>query len=335
MDSEPGRILGAVEKAGIPVILLVGVSAMAAAERLRQAGRAAYLTKPLRRSRLRQALRQCLEPLNLNPESTSDRGRILVVDDNVTNLKVAELHLQALGFGCQMAESAQEALSILETEVFDIVLMDCEMPGVDGFEAVRQIRAREPQGTHQIVLALTAHSVDKARERATDAGMDGFLTKPLHREPLNAALSRWLLTSNSPPKSLSYQKIETPEKREDVDVTISLDPRAWEGLAYLEVASGAGAIQELVEGFSQDLPIRLQRMQAAWARGEMKDLGRLAHDLKSNSATLGLVEFSAHGAAIERAAMDGEIVDVHGILETCIAQTPAVISVLKRHIPVV
>ena len=105
-------MLGFLEQAGIPVVLLVGVSSIASAERIRARGLASYLTKPVRRSRLRQALRQFLEPATAQAEVPGQRARILVVDDNATNRKVAELHLQSLGFGCRLASGAKEALRL-------------------------------------------------------------------------------------------------------------------------------------------------------------------------------------------------------------------------------
>ncbi len=328
LEADPARALEALGKAEVPVVLLVGVSTLAAAERLRARGRATYLTKPLRRSRLRQALRQCLEPPVGSPEGSGDRGCILVVDDNATNRKVAALHLQALGFGCRLASGGEEALEILEAEAFEVVLMDCEMPGLDGFEAVRRIREREAPGAHQIVLALTAHSVGGARERAAAAGMDGFLTKPLHREPLNAALSRWLLSSAQ--ASLPGEPEVPPDTPED---WIQLDAHAWEGLTYLESAAGPGAIQELVEDFSRDVPARLEHMQEALGRGDMAELVRLAHDLKSNAATLGILELSRRAAEIERAAEGGEVLDFAGLLAACCAGMPAILCQLRSRIP--
>jgi len=319
-DSAPDRMLGHVDQAGVPVALLVGVSAIAGAERLRARGLASYLTKPVRRSRLRQVLWGCLDPATREAEMPGQRARVLVVDDNATNRKVAELHLQALGFACRLASGAEEALRILEAEPFEIVLMDCEMPGIDGFEATRRIRAREAPGTHQIVLALTAHSVEGARERCTAAGMDGYLSKPLRREVLNAVISRWLL-GQAAPQAL-------PEEE-----PIPLDAHSWEGLAYLESVSGPGAIGELVEDFERDVFGRLEHMQEALDLGDTDTLAHLAHDLKSNAATLGVVRISTDAARLERLAREGENPELAQLLEGCRVRMPSVLRVLRERIP--
>jgi len=319
-DSEPDRLLGAVAQAEIPVALLVGVSAIASAERIRARGLASYLTKPVRRSRLRQVLRQCLNPASNEAEASGQRARVLVVDDNATNRKVAELHLHALGFGCRLASGAEEALRILEAEPFEVVLMDCEMPGIDGFEATRRIRAREVPGTHQIVLALTAHSVEGARERCVAAGMDGYLSKPLRREVLNAVISRWLL-GQAAPQAL-------PEEE-----SLLLDAHTWEGLAYLESVSGTGAIAELVEDFDRDVFRRLEHMQEALDQGDLGALAHLAHDLKSNAATLGVLRISTDAARLERLAREGENPELAELLEGCRIRMPNVLRVLRERIP--
>ncbi len=319
-DPEPGRMLGFVAEAGIPVVLLVGVSAIAGAERIRARGQASYLTRPVRRSRLRQVLRECLNPGSDGGEVPGQRARVLVVDDNATNRKVAELHLHALGFRCRVASGAEEALRLLEAEPFEVVLMDCEMPGIDGFEATRRIRAREAVGTHQIVLALTAHSVEGARERCAAAGMDGYLSKPLRREVLNAVISRWLL-GRAAPQAL-------PEAE-----PVQLDTHTWEGLAYLESVSGPGAIAELVDDFERDVFRRLEHMQEALALEDLPTLAHLAHDLKSNAATLGVLGISTDAARLEQLAREGERSELAELIENCHARMPEVLRVLRERIP--
>ncbi|MBK8792494.1 MAG: response regulator [Holophaga sp.] len=320
-DSNPDQLLSLTEGISAPVILLVGVSAISAAERLRVLGKASYLTKPLRRSRLRQALRQTAEPELVAEEMSTDRGHVLVVDDNSTNRKVAELHLRALGFTCRLAGSAEEAFRILEAETFDVVLMDCEMPGMDGIQATEWIREREAPGTHLIILALTAHSVEGARARCQAAGMDGFLSKPLRREPLNATLSRWIGSPGGTPDTA----LASPP--------VALDSHIWEGLLYLESISGPGAVAELFEDFRKDAPKRLERMQAARMQGDFDALRRLAHDLKSNAGTLGLSELASCAAEMEIGAEAENSTELAKLLEFCQKQLPLALRAIQERIP--
>jgi len=319
-DTQPEPFVRAVDGFGVPITLLIGISALAAAERLRTHGKAHYLTKPLRRSALRQVLRQTSEPEPTLDAALAARGKVLVVDDNPTNRKVAELHLRALGFTCEVAESAQEAFRILKTSTFDAVLMDCEMPEMDGLEATRWIREREAPDTHLTILALTAHSIEGARERCQAAGMDGFLSKPLRREPLNATLNRWIV---NPGVAADH----TPE------VLPSLDPHIWEGLLYLESISGSGAIAELVADFKKDASIRLDRMQAALDQQDLETLRRLAHDLKSNSATLGILELSKVAAQIESDAEGGIALELSKLMAICRRLLPQALLLIEERIP--
>ena len=319
-DAEPERQLSLLEGLGVPITLMVGVSAIANAERLRIQGKANYLTKPLRRSRLRHVLRQAMEPEPGLEAVPAGRGHILVVDDNPTNRKVAELHLHALGFTCKVAGSAEEAFRLMEDQNFDLILMDCEMPGMDGLQATQWIREREAQDNRLPILALTAHSIEGARGRCQAAGMDGFLSKPLRREPLNAALSRWIVS-----KSSFMEKVTEP--------TLDLDAHTWDGLQYLESVSGPGAIAELVEDFRKDAPGRLDRMQAALDQKDFETLRYLAHDLKSNAATLGILELSRIAAELEAGAGGGNVRELVRLTETCRQLVPLALRILESRIP--
>lgn len=286
-EMDPMPSLTRVETLGLPVVLLVGVGALSAAESARASGRCGYVSKPCRRSRLRHALRQVM---GLEGGGTQGRrGKVLVVDDNTTNRRVADLNLRSLGYEVVCVPDGPSALAKLEGEVFDAVLMDCEMPGMDGFEVTRRLREREGSGRRTAVLAVTAHSVERARNRAQACGMDGFLTKPLRREPLLAALSRWAAPQGPGPAA------------------VELDPDTWAGLEHLEALSGPGAIAELVQDFRNDAPRRLKLLNEALARKAPEDVARWAHDLKSNAATLGLRSLAQAAAQLEDRARDGHL----------------------------
>ena len=292
--------------ADTPVILLAAIRHLRRAEEARQQGLAAYLTKPVRRARLHQILRRTLGLER--PEGTSPsedlppldrRGSVLVVDDNDTNRKVALLQLEGLGYRARAAASAADAFAALAEEAFDVVLMDCEMPGTDGFEATRELRRREPPGRRQVVIALTAHAMAGARERCLEAGMDDYLSKPLRQDPLQEALMRWTAGGSAVPAQFlrpdpALAEPGAPPAREPV-----LDAKTWAGLRHLEAVTGPGAIAELVESFLDDAPARLERTAAAFAAADLAEAARQAHDLKSNAASLGAVRLARAMEEIE------------------------------------
>lgn len=309
-ETDPTPSLARAEALGLPVVLLVGVGALSAAEGARAAGRCGYVSKPCRRSRLRHVLRQVL---GLEEGGAMGRrGRVLVVDDNPTNRRVADLHLRSLGYEVICVPDGAAALARLEAEAFDAVLMDCEMPGLDGFETTRRLREREGRAGRTAVLAVTAHSVERARARAQACGMDGFLTKPLRREPLLAALSRWIIPQGPGPAA------------------VELDPDTWSGLEHLEALSGPGAIAELVQDFKVDAPRRLKALAEAFARQAPEDVARWAHDLKSNAATLGLLALAEAAARLEDRARAGYLdAEALGRYE---AQLPGALQALEQRL---
>jgi len=123
--------------------------------------------------------------------------RVLVVEDNITNQKVAVGILTRAGCCCQVAHNGQEALSALEREDFDLVLMDCQMPVMDGYEATRRIRAPASKvHNHAIpIVAMTANAMSGDREKALEAGMDGFVTKPVSQNGLRTTIAQALANS--------------------------------------------------------------------------------------------------------------------------------------------
>ena len=122
-------------------------------------------------------------------------GRVLVVEDNVVNQMVAKGTLSHLGYQVSMASDGQAAIALLSTEHFDLVLMDCQMPGMDGFEATRYIRTAENGGQHIPIIGLTAHASADAREACLSSGMDDFISKPYTSDVLAPVLLRWVSAS--------------------------------------------------------------------------------------------------------------------------------------------
>ncbi len=118
--------------------------------------------------------------------------RILVAEDNIVNQRVLLALLRSLGYQAQAVANGHEALDALAHDAFSLVLMDCHMPEMDGMETTRAIRAREQQKTRVPILALTADVLPENRACCLEAGMDGFLTKPVRKEQLREALGCWL-----------------------------------------------------------------------------------------------------------------------------------------------
>jgi two-component system sensor histidine kinase/response regulator len=128
----------------------------------------------------------------LRQKRAREKRRILVAEDNVVNQKVVVRTLEKLGYRADVVKDGQEAVSAWESGLYDLILMDCEMPVLDGYQATRQIRSREKGGLHIPIIALTAHAIKGAELECRAAGMDDFVTKPMDRTQLAACLDRLL-----------------------------------------------------------------------------------------------------------------------------------------------
>jgi signal transduction histidine kinase/CheY-like chemotaxis protein len=184
------------------MVLLTSGPEISAAE-ASAAGIAARLTKPVHLARLREALVSALGsrgadlpapdvPAAAVRAARPHRGHVLVVEDSEINQLVAVGILEHLGFTTELADDGRAALVLLETTVYDVVLMDCQMPDINGYEATRELRRREGAGRRTPVIALTAGAVEGERERCLAAGMDDYLTKPMDPVDVDAVLTRWL-----------------------------------------------------------------------------------------------------------------------------------------------
>jgi signal transduction histidine kinase/CheY-like chemotaxis protein len=206
------QVKGDPNLAGIPIMMLTSAAQRGDSDRCRSLGISGYLTKPVSQSELRQAILTLLNPKtpeslpgdpvtrNVSPTKNETHLRILVAEDNPVNQRVVVRMLGKRGHKTTVANNGLEALVALQGGVFDLVLMDVQMPEMDGLEATAAIRESERgTGKHQPIVALTAHAMKGDCQRCLDAGMDGYLGKPIRGEDLYALL-------NGFPESLAAAK---------------------------------------------------------------------------------------------------------------------------------
>jgi CheY-like chemotaxis protein len=192
------------ELATATIVMLTSAGHRGDGERCKELGVAAYLLKPIRRSELRESIARILgAPAQTDPaplvtrysrhaeREPSTALRVLLAEDNLVNQLLGVRLLEKRGHRVSIASNGREALEILAKELFDLVLMDVQMPEMDGLEATIALRKLEEGTTrHQMIVAMTAHAMKGDRERCLAVGMDGYLTKPLRPQELDEALSK-------------------------------------------------------------------------------------------------------------------------------------------------
>ena len=305
------------------------------AARLAEAGFAAYLVKPVRQSQLHDCLASVLGAALLDDgskvpasrfitrrtlaELARRQARILLAEDNVVNQKVALKTLEKLGFKADVVGNGSEAVAALRLARYDLVLMDVQMPEMDGLEATRLIRrpasgAVDPKTP---IVALTAHAMVGDRQNCLDAGMDDYLAKPFKVSELLEVLERWLPVG---PDVRSSQPRETPTAALPAvaGVPKAGDEPVFDEAVLLDVLDGdREAAAEIAAEFLDDAVLQVNGLQLAVEGGDRQEIKRRAHTLKGASASIGARALRARAANLEKIADGGAHGDVlkllHGI----------------------
>ncbi|MEM9457209.1 MAG: ATP-binding protein [Myxococcota bacterium] len=232
---------------------------------------------------------------------------VLVVEDNVINQKVTTAMLERLGHRHALADDGESALELLARFPFDVVLMDCQMPGMDGLEACRRLRASEGPNRDVPVVALTAHESAEQREATAAVGMDVFLAKPVRFESLGTLLTgiEPRTESNDERRMTAEQTAEPEGDAPSTAFATELDQSMLGELRALE-AVRPGVLAKMARLYLDHMPTRLE---AVFSADEPAARADAAHVLKGSSLSLGATSVGQAAAAIEKAARAGESTD--------------------------
>src|SRR6185312_11903632 len=207
--------------------------------------------------------------------------RILVAEDNVVNQKVALLLLQQLGYAADVAADGEETLAALRRQCYDVILMDVQMPGMDGLEATRRIRDEWPVEKRPRIIAVTANALREDRETCLAAGMDDYLSKPVLLEDLRSALSRGRGTAVQAPSPAVSAAAGTNGGEE------SFDPKYIDQLRQLQAIAGKELVSPIIDRFLAEAPRRLAELRLALAARDDHNFVFVAHSFKASGAQLG------------------------------------------------
>ncbi len=231
--------------------------------------------------------------------------RILLVEDNEVNRKVAIRLLEKLGVEVEVAVNGCEAVEKAAAQTYDLILMDCQMPEMDGYEATRHIRQREAQrGSERVpIVALTAHALSGDREKCLAVGMDDYLSKPLKPDELKTTLLKWLGTKQ--------KQIGVEKSPKEVRMMQRIN---WEHLE--EITGGDVEFQvELFQEFMGQMPALLSQLETALASGDAATFGRVAHTIKGSARSIGADPLAEEAYALEQMGKSGDLSSAHEVLQ--------------------
>jgi signal transduction histidine kinase/CheY-like chemotaxis protein/HPt (histidine-containing phosphotransfer) domain-containing protein len=316
----------------LPIMLLSSAAHHGDSERCRELGIAARLFKPIRQSELLSAVLGALggktvaarpQSVVAAPPASVSRGlNILLAEDNRVNQVVAKRILEKMGHAVSTTSNGSEALSFLAGASFDLVLMDIQMPVMDGFAATKEIRMQEVKtGGHLPIIALTAHAMKGDRERCLQAGMDGYVSKPITSAELQSAISR----------VMNWSAVPAPGTPASGAVAASPPPATPDLGQMLERLGGdESLLQEVLGIFLEQTPKLLETLRTALARGDAEAIERTAHSMKGELGYLGAQAVSQKARKLEELGRSRNLESASQIFASFEADILAIVEAIRR-----
>jgi signal transduction histidine kinase/CheY-like chemotaxis protein/PAS domain-containing protein/HPt (histidine-containing phosphotransfer) domain-containing protein len=339
------------QSAAVRLIVLTSLFQPGHAERARRAGFNAYLTKPVRHDQLQGCLRVVfgLQQATMLPSPGTGgtlqampalitrhtlaeqrvRPRILVAEDNLVNQKLAVRMLERLGYRPDIVSNGVEALAAFEREVYAAIVMDCQMPVMDGYEATRHIREREQRcdaardRPHIPIIALTANAMQGDRERCKVAGMDDYLSKPVKTDDLGEILQRWL--PETPQGESSVPALPREMSKSDASVFDASTMLA-------NIGGDVELFDQLIRLFLDRHRTMIQDIQAAIDRADGGELERAAHSMKGTAGNLCAPDVVLLASQLEAAGRLGQLAEAPTLLRQLERTTQQLVDVLTRQV---
>ena len=291
----------------LPVLLLTSLGHEPHA--LDSLGAVTWLAKPVKTTALREGVLAALLGRRAAPAVAEVRPifdaslgtrvplRVLIAEDNIVNQKVVVKMLGRLGYRPDVVNNGLEAVEALARQHYDVLLLDVQMPVMDGFEAARRITGTWRPGERPRIVGMTALAMTGDRERCLEAGMDDYITKPVKPEELQRAIERSAPPSGAPvPVAAPLPAAEAP-----------LDLSVLEALRELQDPDEPDFVTELIDVLLADLPQKLTALEEAVACGNAHGMNRIAHSMKSSCGNLGAMPLSKLFFAIERKGADNDL----------------------------
>jgi two-component system sensor histidine kinase/response regulator len=325
-------IKGTPDLAGVRMLGIYALGCRPDQALTKAAGMHSLLGKPVRQSQLFNTLsalialqveappepargvRPTREIKSVIPAEIRQRTRILLVEDNLVNQQVEMRMIARIGYQAERADNGRIALEKLLHTDFDLILMDCQMPEVDGYTATRVIRRREGAARHTPIIGVTAHALAGDREECLRAGMDDYIAKPVMPEDLAAIIDKWVEIVNTPhspmttPDSFSADAAApTPDNGEQKPLAPVIDEGVLAELREYQNPGELDFVTELIVVFREDLTARIAQIDAGLQAGDANRIRQAAHALKGASGELGAKRLREICSRLELSAAAGSI----------------------------
>ncbi|MDR4480049.1 MAG: response regulator [Nitrospira sp.] len=309
-----------------------------------------WLRKPIRQSLLKNCLTHICTGLSRSapPEEAQGehqavplRAHILLTEDNPTNREVTLGMVDVLGCTVTMADNGCDALEAASQTAFDLILMDCQMPEMDGFTATTAIRRQETDaadGRHVPIIALTANAMEGDRARCLAAGMDDYLAKPFTLSQLRAVLTQWLppgqtaATDAEQPTALEATPATPPSNAPTPPVAADVDKTAWAEIQALQRPGRPDILARVLAGYLEDSRQLVEQIRSAVHAHDPVTLHQAAHRLKSSSAQLGAVATAAHCHDLETLGRLAQLERAEGLLTQLTRAHAAACAVMTKEL---
>jgi two-component system, sensor histidine kinase len=275
-----------------------------------QAGRGSrfYFTLRLKIAKYQQLK---VQVASTAPKSDFLQGHILVAEDNIANQKVVGAMLKRMGCTFEFADNGFDAIRALALGSFDLLLMDGQMPKMDGYEATRRIRAGEAGLPRKKIpiIAVTANAIKGDLEKCLAAGMDDYVAKPISQDDLHVKIQKWLLTSGR-----------------------TLDTQVLQSMAKLETPDNKSLLNELIELFNDSAPKTFKDFQGLLAKKDFTGLSHLAHTFKSTCANVGAIRMRSLAGRLEMVQPTDEVEEVRKLIDALEQEYKNVAGELKKYV---
>ncbi|PZU99842.1 MAG: ATPase [Pseudanabaena sp.] len=336
MSDSDGEMLAVQIKADpdlrdIKLIMLTALNQRADINRIKDLGLEYYLVKPIKQSRLLDLLMEVvMSEANYNPSKyllpnitqfndnpyllsansqvqKSSKLKILIAEDSPINQKVALHQLRSFGYDADLAGNGKEVLKLLEQIDYHIILMDCQMPELDGYATTQAIRALDSDKREIVIVAMTANAMKEDRDRCIAAGMDDYLSKPIRKEELAQKLAEW--------ESKIFTEIQLEPELNQVNESIpdeSVDPVPENNILLIDwsfidgIDSDADFKNDLLQTFYDSIAPTLQQLRDAIASEDYIQIKRIAHFIKGSSVNIGIVSMAAIATDLEHLTINDD-----------------------------